>query len=112
MARNLHVIPHDEKWAVKDEGSTHIRSVYDTKQEAIDAALDLARTRKAIAVVHGRNGQPLLRTQAPSSIRDDEIRQVIREGTAKDWRRASSSRATKISGPIRRSAKEKRVTRE
>lgn len=84
--KNLHVIPHDKKWAVRDEGSRHIRSVHDTKQEAIDAARDLARSRKASFVVYGRNGQPLLKTDAPSSISDDEIRKVIRSGTASDWR--------------------------
>lgn len=84
--KNLHVIPLDKKWAVKDEGSTRIRLVFDTKQDAIDAARDLARSRNASLVVYGRNGQPLLRTKAPSSLRDDEIRQVIRSGTAKDWR--------------------------
>ncbi|MFY9558426.1 MAG: DUF2188 domain-containing protein [Blastocatellia bacterium] len=102
--KNLHVIPHDKKWAIRDEGSTHIRSVYDTKQEAIDAARDLARSRKASLVVYGRNGQPLLKTKAPSSIRDDEIRRIIRVGTAKDWRGGTSKTARKTlarKGPTR-----------
>lgn len=85
--KNLHVIPHAKKWAVRDEGSTHPRSVYATKQEAIDAARDLARGRGATLVVHGRHGQPLLRTQASSKITDEQIRVAFRDGSL-DYSRA------------------------
>jgi hypothetical protein len=27
--KNLHVIPYGKKWAVKDEGASHVRSVFD-----------------------------------------------------------------------------------
>lgn len=80
-SKNLYVIPYGKKWAVKDEGASHVRSVFDIKQDAIDAAGDLARSREAIVVVHGRNGQPLLRTEAPSRISDDHIRLVCRDGS-------------------------------
>ena len=87
--KNLHVIPHDKKWAIQDEGSVDIKAVYATKREAIDAARDLARSRKVTVVVHGRNGQPLLKTEAPRRMSDDEIRKVIRSGTASGWRDGS-----------------------
>jgi Uncharacterized protein conserved in bacteria (DUF2188) len=88
--KNLHVIPHEKKWAVKDEGSERIRSVYESKQDAIDAARDLARSRNASFLVYGRDGQLLLKTEAPSSISDDEIREVVRRGTLENWERGSS----------------------
>jgi hypothetical protein len=93
--KNLHVIPYGKKWAVKDEGASHVRSVFDIKQDAIDAAGELARSRKAIVVVHGRNGQPLLRTEAPSRISDDHIRGILRSGSIDDTRASSGKRASR-----------------
>src|SRR6185369_6867307 len=91
---NLHVIPYGKKWAVKDEEASHVRSVFDIKQDAIDAAGDLARSRKAIVVVHGRNGQPLLRTKAPSRISDDHIRGILRR-SIDDTRGSSGKRVSR-----------------
>ena len=95
--KNLHVIPYGKKWAVKDEEASHVRSVFDIKQDAIDAARDLARSRKTIVVVHGRNGQPLLRTEAPSSISDDHIRGVLRGGGFDQARSARSAKPVRVS---------------
>lgn len=91
-SKNVHVIPYGKKWAVKDEGASHVRSVFDIKQDAIDAAGDLARSRKATVVVHGRNGQPLLRTDAPSRISDDHIIGVFRDGSL-DMARGAKSKS-------------------
>ena len=92
--KNLHVIPYGKKWAVRDEEASHVRSVFDIKQDAIDAAGDLARSRKAIVVVHGRNGQPLLRTEAPSRISDDHIRGILRR-SIDDTRGSSGKRVSR-----------------
>jgi len=89
--KNLHVIPYEKKWAVKDEGSSHIRSVFEKKEDAIDAARNLARSRKTSFLVYGRNGQQLLPTETPSSISDDEIRAVIRRGIREDWERGEKT---------------------
>ena len=79
-ARNQHVIPFEGKWAVHSEGSKRIDSVFETKQEAIDAALEIAgRFGKEIeVVVHGRLGQPFFSSNLPSTVSKAQIRQAVR----------------------------------
>lgn len=91
-AKNLHVVPHNKKWAVKIEGNTSISSEYDTKQEAIDAANDLARSRQVDVLVHGRNDQLLLKSKAKSKIKDDCIRDAFRDGSLQSIRGSLSAK--------------------
>jgi hypothetical protein len=66
----LHVVPHNNEWAVKREGNERASSTHPTQKEAIDAARELAKELDDI-VVHrpdgtirervtyfGTNGQP------------------------------------------------------
>ncbi len=66
----LHVVPHDEAWAVKREGNERASSTHPTQKEAIEAARELAKELDDI-VIHrpdgtirervtyfGLNGQP------------------------------------------------------
>ncbi len=42
MAKDtLHVVPHDDSWAVKREGNERSSSTHSTQKEAIDAAREL-----------------------------------------------------------------------
>lgn len=78
--KNQHVVPHNGKWAVRVEGSKRVSSVYDTKQEAIDAARSIARIQAGKIVVHGRSGQIFQKSDAQSRVREDKIREVVRAG--------------------------------
>ena len=65
MAKNQHVIPYEGKWAVQSEGHKKLSSVFDTKQEAIDKARELARISGTEIRIHGRNGQIFHSSDAP-----------------------------------------------
>ena len=55
MATIVHVVPHDEGWAVMYEGGLVV-SVHPTQAEAEDAAKQNARSHGGIeVVVHGRD---------------------------------------------------------
>lgn len=51
----LHVVPHDETWAVKREGNERASSTHDTQKEAIDAARGFAKDGDDI-VIHRPDG--------------------------------------------------------
>jgi len=54
----LHVVPHGERWAVKERGVDEPRTITATKEEAIAAAKTRARKRPPSQVlVHGRDGR-------------------------------------------------------
>ena len=57
MSKNQHVVPHDDKWAVKPEGAERAGSVHDTQGEAIDVARDRAIRDGGEVVIHGRDGR-------------------------------------------------------
>ena len=52
-----HVVPRDGKWAVRKTGSDRVTRKFDTKQEAIKVARDLARKQKTVVYIFGSNGQ-------------------------------------------------------
>jgi tryptophan synthase beta subunit len=55
-------------------------SVYESKQEAIDAARRLARIRKGRKViVHGKTGQILQKNDVKSSLSEATLRRAIRQ---------------------------------
>lgn len=78
-SRNQHVVPHGDKWAVRSEGSARFTSVFDTKQEAIDSAREIARRSGAEFLVHGRNGQVFRSVDSPGRLSEKTIREVVRE---------------------------------
>jgi hypothetical protein len=58
MARkNVHVVPHDDGWAVKKEGNERSSSVHPTQKEAMDAGRNIAKTEQSELVIHGRDGR-------------------------------------------------------
>jgi hypothetical protein len=51
----LHVVPHDQAWAVKREGNERASSTHPTQKEAIDSARELAKELDDI-VIHRPDG--------------------------------------------------------
>jgi 2-keto-3-deoxy-L-rhamnonate aldolase RhmA len=80
MAGNAqHVILHDGKWAVKEEGRARKVSVFETKREAIDAAREIARLQGSNVVIHGKAGQIFSwKSEIPSRLNEDEVRAAVR----------------------------------
>ena len=52
----IHVVTHDDGWAVKWEGKSNPESVHATQKEAIDAGSALAQKHEADLVVHRQDG--------------------------------------------------------
>jgi hypothetical protein len=52
----IHVVTHENGWAVKREGKTDAESVHATQKEAIDAGRELAVKSEADLVVHRADG--------------------------------------------------------
>jgi hypothetical protein len=56
MAKDvLHVVPHDQAWAVRREGNERVSSTHPTQKDAIEAARELARELDDI-VIHRPDG--------------------------------------------------------
>jgi hypothetical protein len=55
--KNVHVVPHDDGWAVKKEGNDRASSVHPTQKEAMDAGRNIAKTERSELVIHGRDGK-------------------------------------------------------
>lgn len=57
MAKNLHVVPEGDGWAVKQEGNPFPLSHHGTQGAAVNAAKPLAQMFGAELVTHRPNGQ-------------------------------------------------------
>lgn len=55
--RDIHVVKHDEGWAVRREGAERASSVHGTKAEAMEQARDQGRRENVEVVEHGRDGR-------------------------------------------------------
>lgn len=54
--QRIHIVPHDQGWAVKREGSNNIESVHTTQKDAIDAGREVSRNDEVDLVVHRQDG--------------------------------------------------------
>lgn len=54
---NQHVVPHEGKWAVKEEGSEKPTSVHATQAEAIHRARESAHRLGTVLVIHDAHGR-------------------------------------------------------
>jgi hypothetical protein len=52
----MHIVPHEQGWALKREGSSQVESVHATQKDAIDAGRDLSRQDEVDLVVHRQDG--------------------------------------------------------
>ncbi|MBU1157531.1 MAG: DUF2188 domain-containing protein [Proteobacteria bacterium] len=58
MSRDTHrVMPHDDGWQVRRDGSERASHVADTQREAINIARQISRNQGTELQIHGRNGQ-------------------------------------------------------
>jgi Uncharacterized protein conserved in bacteria (DUF2188) len=55
--KNVHVIPRNDRWVVRKEGSARINSVHTTQREAIEAGREMARNGSSELVIHGSDGR-------------------------------------------------------
>ena len=92
----IHVIPHSGKWAVAPEGKKGLIAVYDTKEAAIDAARKIARGgfNGRNVLVHGKTGQIFRGAEAPSTIDEHRLRDVVRTVIKTSRRRSMRRRKT------------------
>ena len=57
MTRNVHVVPHDGKWAVKTDNSERAAKVTETQKEAIERAKEIATNNQSELIIHGKDGK-------------------------------------------------------
>ena len=57
MGKNQHVVPHDEKWAVRGEGNSKVTKIVETQKEAINIAREISRNQQSELIIHRPNGQ-------------------------------------------------------
>lgn len=57
MAKNQHVVPHQNGWAVRGAGDSYVSSTHRTQAEAIDTARAFAQIYHSEVVIHRPNGQ-------------------------------------------------------
>lgn len=55
--KNQHVIPANEKWAVKGESNSRRTKITKTKKEAVKRARQIAKNKKSELVIHNRDGK-------------------------------------------------------
>jgi len=55
--KNVHIVPHEEGWAVKREGGERASSVHSTKTEATEAGRKTAKAEKVELVIHNKDGK-------------------------------------------------------
>ena len=57
MAKNHHVVPLGNGWAVQREGARQATVITSKQSDAIAVARDLARKNHSELIIHGRNGK-------------------------------------------------------
>ncbi|MCY1633919.1 DUF2188 domain-containing protein [Marinifilum sp. D737] len=57
MGKNQHVVPHNNKWAVKGAGNVKCTRITETQSEAIKIAREISSNQKSELIIHRRNGK-------------------------------------------------------
>lgn len=55
--KNVHVVPHEDGWALRRPRANRASSVHDTQGQAIDRATEIARREGGEVVTHDRHGK-------------------------------------------------------
>ena len=55
--KNIHVVPRNEGWVIRREGTVKATSVHGTQREAVDAGRAIAKRQSGELIVHGRDGR-------------------------------------------------------
>lgn len=56
-ARNIHVVPIENGWAVESEGSAEGRQLHVSQEAALAAGTEKAKQEKVELIIHGRDGK-------------------------------------------------------
>ncbi|YCM42493.1 DUF2188 domain-containing protein [Verrucomicrobiaceae bacterium 227] len=56
MKNNLHIVPHEDGWAIRVSGSSDPITTHPTQQAAIEASMKHAEDEECNVVVHRRDG--------------------------------------------------------
>jgi uncharacterized protein YdaT len=54
--KNQHVIPHNNKWAVKGENNQKVTKTFDNKQDAVEYAKGIAKKQQSELIIHKGDG--------------------------------------------------------
>ncbi len=68
--KGQHVVPRENKWAVRKTGSVRVTRRFNTQKEAIKVAREFARNQGGEVFIHGRDGRirkVLFRRERPLS---------------------------------------------
>jgi hypothetical protein len=57
MKKNQHVVPNNDKWAIKGVGNSKYTKITQTQSEAIEIARKIAKNQQSELLIHGKNGQ-------------------------------------------------------
>lgn len=57
MGKNQHVVPYEDKWAVRGEGNERVTSIYQTQKEANEGAREISINNRTEIVIHGVDGK-------------------------------------------------------
>ena len=97
-SNNIHVLPRNGEWIVKNEGVNNLISLCKTQKEAIGFARNIAKQQKAAVVIHGRDGRIRNRDSYSSKpLPHKEDREVLYPVTATTGSKVRISRAVKRS---------------
>lgn len=55
--KNIHTVPSGNKWAVKREGVAKPISTHNTKTNALNKGVSVAKQNRVEHVIHGRDGR-------------------------------------------------------
>jgi len=56
MGKNQHVVPYQDKWAVRGEGNKKVTSIHDTQAQAIQRAKEIAINQRSEVIIHRPDG--------------------------------------------------------
>ena len=51
-----HVVPYEGDWAVRGEGNERVTEVFDTQEDAIERAREIAINYRSAVVIHRKDG--------------------------------------------------------
>jgi hypothetical protein len=55
--KNVHTVPYEGKWGVKEEGSSIPLKIHDTKEKAVEHGREVAMERGVEHFIHGKDGK-------------------------------------------------------
>lgn len=55
--KNIHVVPHGDKWAIRREGSERVSKIVETQRQGIDTGREVSRREGGELFIHRPNGQ-------------------------------------------------------